>query len=84
VSERLNEAQLTIVMHLCNGMTIEETAWKMSYSPTNVKRHIARAKRMTGARSTIHLVSIVIASGDLVWSDDDNERTLHSEVPPRA
>ncbi len=79
MSSNLNDTQLRIVMHLCNGLEIKEIAEELHYSVTNIGYHIKQAKKTVGARNTAHLCSIVIASGDLVWLDDENERALQSE-----
>lgn len=67
---KLTDLQLEIVCHLCNGLAQEEIAVKVHRSLTNVQLHLTRAKQRTGARSVAHLVSIVIASGALVYTDE--------------
>jgi len=78
---KLTDRQLEIVMHLCNGLTLEEIAAKMNYSLTNAKLHLKLAKEKTGARSTAHLVSIVIASGVLVYNDDGERAPAEAGLP---
>lgn len=68
--QRLTERQLAIVMHLCNGLGLEEISATMFLSLSTVKRHVDAAKRKTGAKTTVHLASIVIASGQLYWTPD--------------
>lgn len=81
--DKLTDLQLEIVCHLCNGLTQAEIAEKMNYSITNVQLHLTRARRKTGARSVAHLVSIVIASGVLVYTPD-GERAPVEVGPPAA
>jgi DNA-binding CsgD family transcriptional regulator len=69
--------QLEIVKNLANGMTIEEIAKEVHRSKSGVNQILATARRMCGARTLPHLVSIVIAQGDLVWSGD--ERSVNDE-----
>lgn len=64
----LTDRQLEIVKHLCNGMSLEEISGEMYLSLTTVKNHVAAAKRLTGAKTNVHLASIVIASGKLYWT----------------
>lgn len=67
----LNERQLEVVMHLCNGLKTHEIAVVMHLSESSVNQTIAAAKRNCGARTQAHLASIVIASGCLYWKDDE-------------
>jgi len=76
----LTMLQLEVICHLCNGLTLTEVADKMNYSLSNVKDHLRRAKRNTGAKTTTHLASIVIASGVLVWNDE-GERMPGAGLP---
>lgn len=71
----LTELQLEVVKHLANGLRPEEIAEKMHRSRSNVEKKITASRRKLGANTNAHLVSIVIASGDLVWTDD-NERAV--------
>jgi DNA-binding CsgD family transcriptional regulator len=80
---KLTDLQLEIICHLCNGLTQEEIAKKTFRSITNVQLHLTRAKNKTGARSVPHLVSIVIASGALVYTPD-GERAPAEAGPPVA
>lgn len=73
-------AQLEIVMHLANGMTIEEIAKQVHRSKSGVKQILATARRQCGAKTLPHLVSIVIAQGELVWHGD--ERSVNDEGRP--
>jgi DNA-binding CsgD family transcriptional regulator len=66
----LTNRQLQIVMHLCNGLSQEEIAATMHLSLSSVNQTIASARRAAKAKTTVHLASIVIASGRLYWTDD--------------
>jgi len=72
---KLTKRQLEIVCCLANGFTAQETANKLFLSLSTVKATLTVARRKVDARTTPHLVSIIIAQGDLVWTDDD-ERSL--------
>lgn len=74
VDVNLTTRQLELVMHLANGLRYEQIADKMNLSLSSVKQTIANAKHRTGAETVAHLVSIAIASGDLVWNPDDSTR----------
>jgi len=60
---------LKIVMHLSNGMTFHEVAQSLNCSDANIHKHAGIARRKLGARSIPQLVSIVIAHGQLEWTD---------------
>jgi DNA-binding CsgD family transcriptional regulator len=65
-------------MHIANGKTREEIATILHRSPANVDYHLGRARRRCCANNLPHLVSIAIASGDLVWEDE--QRTLNGHA----
>src|SRR5688500_12020725 len=70
MSELLTERQLTIVMHLCNGLSQEDVDKIMYFSLATAARHLGASRRRVGAKSNIHLSSIVTASGQLYWKPD--------------
>lgn len=74
--KRLTDEQLVIVMHIANGKTIAEIAKLTHRSESNVNVHLARARRRAHAKNTPHLVSIAIATGDLVWEPEEDCRKL--------
>ena len=78
---KLTDLQLEIVCHLANGLTQEEISKKTFRSLANVQLHLTRAKQKTGARSVPHLVSIVIASGALVWTNDSERAPADAGLP---
>jgi len=80
VADRLDLVQLEIVMHLANGKQIDEIALEMHRSKSDINRRIALARRRCKATTIPHLVSIAIASGDLVWEDERSERTLNGHA----
>lgn len=63
----LTRRQLEIVIHIANGMKMDEVATEMNFAVSSLKATLARARRNKGARTTAHLVSICIAEGELVW-----------------
>jgi DNA-binding CsgD family transcriptional regulator len=65
-------------MHIANGKTREEIGKLLHRSPANVDYHLGRARRRARANNLPHLVSIAIASGDLVWEDE--QRTLNGHA----
>ncbi len=69
-STDLSDLQLMVACHLANGMTFDEIAKAVDRSTANVKKHANAARRKTGARTLPQLVSILIASGQLDWSED--------------
>jgi DNA-binding CsgD family transcriptional regulator len=75
---RLDLVQLEIVMHLANGKQIDEICAEMHRSRTDVNRRIKIARQRCQANTIAHLVSIAIATGDLVWQDE--RRTLNGHV----
>lgn len=70
VAGRLDVIQLEIIMHLANGRQIDEICIEMHRSRSDVNRRIALARKRCKASTIPHLVSIAIASGDLVWEDE--------------
>src|SRR4051812_7517055 len=72
---RLDLTQLEIIMHLANGRQLDEIAISMHRSKTDVNRRLALARKRCQATTIPHLVSIAIATGDLVWQDE--QRTLN-------
>lgn len=66
----LTDLQLQIVMYLSNGMTFDEVAHSVDRSLQNVKKHTMLARQKTGAKTVPHLVSIVIAHGQLEWTPE--------------
>jgi DNA-binding NarL/FixJ family response regulator len=68
-STDLSSVQLEIVMHLANGKRFDEIAQEIDRCTANVKKHALAARRKKGARTLPHLVSIVIASGQLEWTE---------------
>jgi DNA-binding NarL/FixJ family response regulator len=75
---RLDLVQLEIVMHLANGKQIHEIAEAMHRSRSDVDRRLRLARKRCHANTIPHLVSIVIATGDLVWEDE--RRTLNGHA----
>jgi DNA-binding CsgD family transcriptional regulator len=65
VKNDLTLTQLTIVMHLANGLTLREIAREMSCSRTSVCNHLGTARKKLDARTLPQLVSVVIATGQL-------------------
>jgi DNA-binding CsgD family transcriptional regulator len=78
VADRLDLVQLEIVMHLANGKQIAEIALEMHRSRSDIDRRIRLARKRCKATTIPHLVSIAIASGDLVWEDE--RRTLNGHA----
>jgi predicted DNA-binding protein (UPF0251 family) len=64
-------------MHLANGLRYEEIGERMGLSLSSIKQSIAAARRRAGANTIPHLVSIVIANGDLVWNEPNATRSLN-------
>lgn len=77
----LSRRQLEIVMHLCNGKTMEETAEAMHYSTGSLQRTLKTAKKAFRAKSTVHLASIVIAKGMLVYTPDELGQFVENAQP---
>jgi DNA-binding CsgD family transcriptional regulator len=75
---RLDQVQLEIIMHLANGKQIDEIAILLHRSRSDITRRIANARKRTRTATLPHLVSIAIATGDLVWEDANAERTIAS------
>ena len=75
----LTQLQLTVVMHISNGMTLSEIAKKLDLSMSYIQRNADTAREKTNARSLPQLVSIVIASGKLEWKGD--KRVIRSQDP---
>jgi hypothetical protein len=76
---RLDVIQLEIIMHLANGKQIGEIAVAMHRSRSDIDRRIKLARKRCRANTLPHLVSIAIASGALVWEDE--QRTMNGHGP---
>jgi DNA-binding CsgD family transcriptional regulator len=76
---RLDPIQLEIIMYLANGKQIEEIAVAMHRSRSDINRRIATARKRCHANTLPHLVSIAIASGALVWVDE--QRAINGSRP---
>jgi DNA-binding NarL/FixJ family response regulator len=70
----LTNRQLEIVVLVANGYRHDEIAKKLYLSKSSVGQQLSTAQKSAGARTLPHLVSIVIASGILEWTD--NERSI--------
>ena len=77
---RLDLVQLEIIMHLANGKQIDEICNEMHRSRTDVNRRIALARKRLKANTIPHLVSIAIATGDLVWEDERRMLNGHART----
>ena len=70
----LTIAQLETVVHIANGLRVADIARITYRSESWVRQSLTAAQRRVGARTIPHLVSIVIASGVLEWSDEGDRR----------
>jgi DNA-binding CsgD family transcriptional regulator len=73
----LTVRQLEHVCLLANGYTIDEIAKKLFVSRGTSEKTLMAARRRVGAITNAHLVSIVIAAGDLEWNTDTEMRSLN-------
>jgi hypothetical protein len=78
IAGRLDIIQLEIIMHLANGSQIDEICTKMHRSRSDINRRISIARNRCKASTIPHLVSIAIASGDLVWEDERRALNGHA------
>jgi DNA-binding CsgD family transcriptional regulator len=69
-SPDLSPLQLQIAMHLANGMKLHEIANMLDLSLSYINKNANTARRKTNTRTLAHLVSVVIASGQLEWQAD--------------
>jgi DNA-binding CsgD family transcriptional regulator len=70
----LTMSQLEVVVYIANGLRVADIARNTYRSESWVRQTLTAAQRKTGARTIPHLVSIVIASGLLEWSDEGERR----------
>lgn len=75
----LTKRQLELVVHLANGHRVEEIAVMCHLSASSVEKTIRAARQRTGARTVAHLVSLVIASGELEWNPTGQVRYLNGD-----
>jgi DNA-binding CsgD family transcriptional regulator len=59
------QAQLRILVRAAAGMTRQEIADDLHYSPWTIKRRLAEAHELLGARNTPQALAICIARGYL-------------------
>lgn len=76
-SQQLTKRQAELVMHLANGLRIEEIAVECHLSLSSVEKTFRKARARVGARTLPHLVSIAIASGAFEWNPEDQMRLLN-------
>lgn len=76
----LTSVQLQMVKHLANGMMFHDIAVVMSCSDSNVHKHLGLARKKMEAKTLPHLVSIVIANGQLEWTSEG--RVINGSVEP--
>jgi FixJ family two-component response regulator len=69
-----------MVKHLANGMMFHDIAIAMNCSDSNIHKHLGLARKKMDARTLPHLVSIVIANGQLEW--EDHQRIISALVEP--
>lgn len=74
-NEVLTYRQLEIACLLANGRTAEEAAQDLFLSISTVRASLSAARKKVNAKTNAHLVSILIASGDLYWTED-GERAM--------
>lgn len=74
----LTKTQLDIVVLVANGMRHEEIAQQTHRAVSSVQKILYNARRVTGARTNAHLVSMVIASGILEWNPNSEEREVNN------
>jgi DNA-binding CsgD family transcriptional regulator len=79
-SQELTDVQLEMVKHLANGMMFHDIAIAMNCSDSNIHKQLGLARKKTQAKTLPHLVSIVIARGQLEWSAAG--RVLNGSVEP--
>lgn len=75
--KQLTKRQAELVMHLANGMRIEEIAVECHLSLSSVEKTFRAARARVGARTQPHLVSIAIASGTFEWNPNDQMRFMN-------
>jgi DNA-binding CsgD family transcriptional regulator len=76
----LTRTQLEIVVLVANGYRNAEIAEMTHRSESSIKKTLNTARQRAGANTLPHLVSIVIASGVLAWTDDER-RIQDGEEP---
>lgn len=73
------QIQLEMIVLVANGYRHDEIAEKTHRSVSSVKQTLNSARKRMGATTLPHLVSLVIATGELVWSDGDAERVVRAD-----
>lgn len=84
MDKELTRAQLEIVVHVANGLRYEEIAELTHRSESTVKLILSTARKRAGAKTTTHLVSMVIATGLLEWQPDLHQRQLNGNIDDRG
>jgi DNA-binding CsgD family transcriptional regulator len=78
-SPDLTVLQLEIVKYVANGFTLAEIAKEIDRSLSHCKKQADIARRKTGAKTLPQLVSIVIAKGQLAWTEQG--RVVNQRLP---
>lgn len=81
MQQPLTKIQLELVVLVANGYTNKDIAALTHRSLSSVDKILGVARKRAGAKTLAHLVSIVIASGLLVWTEDDRTREILLEEP---
>lgn len=79
MQKELTITQLEIIVCVANGMRHDEIALTTHRSESTVRKILANARRAIGAKTNAHLVSMVIASGVLVWQPDEREHIINGQ-----
>jgi DNA-binding CsgD family transcriptional regulator len=81
--DKFSARQLECMMCLANGNTILEASKILFISKSSVNQSLDSARKKARAKNNIHLVSIAIAQGFLVWEDDEEKtRSMKNEKEP--
>ena len=75
----LSPLQLQIVMHISNGMTLKEIATMLDRSTSYIKQNANAARFKMNAKTLPQLVSVVIADGQLEWTE--GKRVMNGDQP---
>lgn len=77
MQRELTQIQLELVVLVANGMRYDEIASVTHRSESSVRKILKSARSAAGAKTTPHLVSMVIASGILEWTPGANEHRIN-------
>ena len=69
-SSRLTLRESEILAEVAQGRSAKQIAYQVNLAPRTVERYIENLRYKLGAKNRTHLVTLAVASGDLVIKEE--------------